>query len=480
MTISMRGSPAGSGDSPQDTQTGGQQPPPSPQQSPVQPPQQLSPTPSTSTDDAPPPVTPEGQQEAPLQQPVQHDETGQGDGTKGDGEETVFPVAELARLDEMISRPRWVVPVLPKGELEVLLEAAIQLCHKGADVHSEDCQRFFREGLTISFTKILTDEAVSGWKFEIHKCILKNAEKLTELCVYKLNEDWFPLLDLLAMVFNPACKFHSFNGSKQSESVSQLAEDELFARPPDARMPKGWLVDLVNKFGQLGGFQMLLDRFLTGPNLCVPVIAALIRPFGLCYEVLTPSTVQKYFMPIVEFVPTFLNALTDEELKKESKTEAKNDALSGIIKALKCLVSRIPSQEETVKNLEIFRLKVILRLLQISSFNGKMNALNEVNKVITSVSYYPHRHGQLEDEEWLTADKMAEWIQENNVLSIVLRDSLHQPQYVEKLEKIIRFMIKEKALSLQDLDCLWEAQVRCPCRTLTVCGRPRYVVPVEP
>ena len=127
----MRGSPAGSGDSPQDTQTGGQQPPPSPQQSPVQPPQQLSPTPSTSTDDAPPPVTPEGQQEAPLQQPVQHDETGQGDGTKGECEEAVFPVAELARLDEMISRPRWVVPVLPKGELEVLLEAAIQLCHKG-------------------------------------------------------------------------------------------------------------------------------------------------------------------------------------------------------------------------------------------------------------------------------------------------------------------------------------------------------------
>ena len=60
-------------------------------------------------------------------------------------------------------------------------------------------------------------------------------------------------------------------------------------------------------------------------------------------------------------MPTFLNGLTDEDLKKESKTEAKNDALSGIIKALKCLVSRIPAQEETVKNLEIFRLKVILR-----------------------------------------------------------------------------------------------------------------------
>ena len=37
----------------------------------------------------------------------------------------------------------------------------------------------------------------------------------------------------------------------------------------------------------------------------------------------------------------------------------------------------------------MFRLKMILRQLQISSFGGKMNALNEVNRVITSVSYYP-------------------------------------------------------------------------------------------
>ena len=62
-----------------------------------------------------------------------------------------------------------------------------------------------------------------------------------------------------------------------------------------------------------------------------------------------------------EIVPKFLDKLTDEELKKESKTEAKNDALSSIIKALKQLVNRLPSQEETIKNLEIFRLKMILR-----------------------------------------------------------------------------------------------------------------------
>lgn len=386
---------------------------------------------------------------------------GEGEGEDMGGGEPDFPLDALARLDEMIHRQRWVVPVLPKCELEVLLEASIDLCQKGLDTRSEACQRFFREGLTISFTKILTDEAVNSWKYEIHRCILKNCEKLIELVVVKLHQDWFSLLDLLAMVLSPNSKFHTFNGTRSSETVqqgSQIPDYELYARPPDPRNPRGWLVDLINLFGKLGGFQILLERFQSGKNLSVPVICALLRPFGFCYEMLTVSTIEKYFMPIVEVVPAFLENLTDEELKKEAKNEAKNDALSAIIKAIKCLVSRVPSQEETAKNLEIFRLKMILRLLQISSFNGKMNALNEVNKVITSVSYYSHRHGPVEEEEWLTAERMAEWIKENRVLQIVLRDSLHQPQYVEKLEKIIRFIIKEKALTLEDLDDIWAAQ----------------------
>lgn len=50
---------------------------------------------------------------------------------------------------------------------------------------------------------------------------------------------------------------------------------------------------------------------------------------------------------------------------------------------------------------------ICFRLLQISPFNGKMNALNEVNKLIASVSYYSHRHSSIEEEEWLTAERMA-------------------------------------------------------------------------
>ena len=66
-------------------------------------------------------------------QSTQGDETGQGDTNMEEleeGQEPNFPHTELAKLDEMINRPRWVVPVLPKGELEVLLDASIDLCKK--------------------------------------------------------------------------------------------------------------------------------------------------------------------------------------------------------------------------------------------------------------------------------------------------------------------------------------------------------------
>lgn len=85
------------------------------------------------------------------------------------------------------------------------------------------------------------------------------------------------------------------------------------------------------------------------------------RPFGQCYEFLTQRTLKKYFIPVIEVVPQILQKITNEELKREAKTEVKSDGISMIIKSLKNLASRIPGQEETIRNLEILRLKMILR-----------------------------------------------------------------------------------------------------------------------
>lgn len=43
----------------------------------------------------------------------------------------VFPHDLLAKLDEMVNKPKWIIPVLPKAELELLMDVTIKLARKG-------------------------------------------------------------------------------------------------------------------------------------------------------------------------------------------------------------------------------------------------------------------------------------------------------------------------------------------------------------
>ena len=110
----------------------------------------------------------------------------------------------------------------------------------------------------------MTDEAVSSWRFDIHKCILRNCERLVELCVVKLHDDWFPLLDLLAMVLNPANKFHLYNGSRPSEFnlkqyiVQQQAEQKASADSEDRESGDG---PATENLGTPNGFIKCLGKF---------------------------------------------------------------------------------------------------------------------------------------------------------------------------------------------------------------------------
>ena len=45
--------------------------------------------------------------------------------------EPPFPIGALDALDEQLNRLRWVVPVLPRSDLEQLLRASIKLCRDG-------------------------------------------------------------------------------------------------------------------------------------------------------------------------------------------------------------------------------------------------------------------------------------------------------------------------------------------------------------
>ena len=124
-----------------------------------------------------------------------------------------------------------------------------------------------------------------------------------------------------------------------------------------------------------------------------------------------------------------LESLTDDDLKREAKNEAKNKSFPSLFRVSSpakkstfhlnyfitkvfesCLSGRSGSKGDDSKSggveneddIEVRRwihkfkntlIYSIRRLLQISSFNGKMNALNEVNKMVLA-SYGSSSYGR--------------------------------------------------------------------------------------
>lgn len=233
-----------------------------------------------------------------------------------------------------------------------------------------------------------------------------------------------------------------------------LEESAVFAKC-EQTLPKGWLVDLINIFGRLGGFNKLLIRFESESPLSVTQLGAYVKPFGQCADFLVPRVIQQYFFKIVVRSMAVLQELSDEELKKEcSRGDGRENPASLVLKQLRSVIRTCP-QSGYAQDLDMLRLKIITRLLQVAPFGGKMNALNELNRILQNAQTY---YTSDDTEDYLNSDKLMEWIREGSLFAILLRENLHHVQYVERLEKVFRFVIKENGLTSADLDLLWGAQ----------------------
>ncbi|VDD77646.1 unnamed protein product [Mesocestoides corti] len=95
-------------------------------------------------------------------------------------------------------------------------------------------------------------------------------------------------------------------------------------------------------------------------------------------------------------------------------------------------------------------------------FGGKMNVLKNL---ITIIERLRARYSRASlsptylQRETITKERLVQWLKDNHVLSLLLRENLHQPQYVERVTWVVQFLIETGELSLEDLDEIWEAQV---------------------
>uniref|UniRef100_A0A3Q3MMV0 ubiquitinyl hydrolase 1 n=1 Tax=Mastacembelus armatus TaxID=205130 RepID=A0A3Q3MMV0_9TELE len=361
-----------------------------------------------------------------------------------------FPTTNLYELESRVFTDHWSIPYKREESLGKCLIASTCLARHGLADADENCKRFMDRCMPEAFKKLLTSSAVHKWGTEIHEGIYNMLMLLVELVAERVKQDPVPvnLMGVLTMAFNPDNEYHFKNRMKTCQrNWAEVFGDEahMFAVSPTntyQKEPHGWLVDLVNQFGELGGFTAIQTKLNT-EEIEIAYVSALVQPLGVCAEYLNSSLVQPMLDPVIHKMITYVQNLEEKDLKDKRLV-----SIPDLLSAIKLLCMRF--QRDLVTVVDDLRLDTLLRMLKTPHFSTKMNSLKEVTKLIEESTVSKTVKNAID------TDKLLDWLVENSVLSIALEGNIDQAQYCERIKGIIELLGSK--LSLDELSKIWRIQ----------------------
>ncbi|XP_061744458.1 ubiquitin carboxyl-terminal hydrolase 24 isoform X2 [Nerophis ophidion] len=361
-----------------------------------------------------------------------------------------FPTTNLYELESRVFTDHWSIPYKREESLGKCLIASTCLARHGLADADENCKRFVDRCMPEAFKKLLTSSAVHKWSTEIHEGIYNMLMLLVELVAERVKQDPVPvnLMGVLTMAFNPDNEYHFKNRMKACQrNWAEVFGDEanVFAVSPSntyQKEPHGWLVDLVNQFGELGGFTAIQTK-LNVEEIEIACISALVQPLGVCAEYLNSSLVQPMLDPVIHKMITYVQNLEEKDLKDKRLV-----SIPDLLSAIKLLCMKF--QRDMVAVVDDLRLDTLLRMLKTPHFSTKMNSLKEVTKLIEESTVAKTVKNAID------TDKLLDWLVENSVLSIALEGNIDQAQYCERIKGIIELLGSK--LSLDELSKIWRIQ----------------------
>ncbi|XP_044158177.1 ubiquitin carboxyl-terminal hydrolase 24 isoform X3 [Bufo gargarizans] len=365
------------------------------------------------------------------------------------GENIEFPTTNLYELESRVLTDHWSIPYKREESLGKCLIASTYLAKLGLSDSDENCKRFMERCMPEAFKKLLTSSAVHKWGTEIHEGIYNMLMLLVDLVAERIKQEPVPtgLLGVLTMAFNPDNEYHFKNRMKmcQKNWSEVFGEGNMYAVSPASALqkePHGWLVDLVNRFGELGGLTAIQAK-LNSEDIELAEVSALVQPLGVCAEYLNSSTVQPMLDRVIHKMIKYVQNVEEKDLKDKRLV-----SIPELLSAIKLLCMRF--QPDLVNVVDDLRLDILLRMLKSPHFSAKMNSLKEVTKLIEDSTLSKSVKNAID------TDRLLDWLVENSVLSIALEGNIDQAQYCDRIKGIIELLGSK--LSLDELSKIWKIQ----------------------
>jgi hypothetical protein len=283
------------------------------------------------------------------------------------------------------------------------MQASIKAAKRPDFPANDSCQRFLSTSLCECWEKLLDSQATSGWDRAIHINIQRLLRIFVRLVVAVIPvADPTSLLDLLAKAFSHKTKFaqttiYQMHLPRVGVPLEAWVEYALGSQDSQGSEFRIWVADLVNEFGNVGGFAAVRQRMLQ-EDVTVQLLRSLIAPF-LRFKGRWTATGLAEVNAIKAQAKAFIDELPLLELSPRD-FEAMSDCLSML---------QHSDDVETQVQAANFRMDAALKLLDAGTLNAQMNALVEINKLCEEAARVTPRPSSL------TPPAMATWINDHKV-----------------------------------------------------------------
>ncbi|KAG9350930.1 hypothetical protein JZ751_024819, partial [Albula glossodonta] len=420
----------------------------------------------------------------------------------------------------------------------------------------ENCKRFIDRCMPEAFKKLLTSSAVHKWGTEIHEGIYNMLMLLVDLVAERVKQDPIPvgLMGVLTMVCLPACpspaqpwasqashrlgypviareafnpdnEYHFKNRMKscQRNWAEVFGEDSMFAVSPSSsyqKEPHGWLVDLVNRFGEMGGFTAIQTK-LNAEEIEIGFKYILFTipswgPFEMNATEMRdagrsdiPSAEKKtsasqMSTPLTWAEEAPFKISSEARRGEESSSNLRGEqaatmiSVSALVQPLGVCAEYLNSslvqpmldpvihkmityvqnlEEKDLKDKRLVSIPDLLSAIKLLCMRFQRELVTVVDHlrldILLRMLKTPHFSAKMNSLKEVTklieestvsktvknaidTDRLLDWLVENSVLSIALEGNIDQAQYCDRIKGIIELLGSK--LSLDELSKIWRIQ----------------------
>mmetsp|Transcript_26886 Transcript_26886/g.88225 ORF Transcript_26886/g.88225 Transcript_26886/m.88225 type:complete len:2487 (+) Transcript_26886:54-7514(+) len=419
-----------------------------------------------------------------------------------------FPVQDYRYVrDGLLRAPSWTV--YPLQLHRCLLAAAVfERKPKAFQFReSDEARELVRELTPNAFGKCLDDSNLRRWSADVHGNILLAVTGLIDLIVAKLRsllvalrdtdeaatndadvlrEDLVPLLGALQRAFNPTSEFHEKNRTASlPESIrllpdtyaiplpAQAATSVAYEEDEDGNMVEvedsshssfvhKWISYLLNHFGHREGFDIFVQAVKSPDGLSLRMLESLMRPLTRIAEFLeqdVTAQLQDGCRSVLRYALELLQDRTDT--LNDKHRDANYHHLSQLLTHVGTLMTGLLSPADAEREVSVVQRELVCTMLGVPVFNMQLAAIREVNLVLDNTRLGAPSSGATGPAPPLTPQAHAaaavaiEWLESEDLLKRVMRSNLHHKQYVDQVQRLMRFMLEHSCLQEEHLDLIW-------------------------